>query len=110
MDLGGGHGGSSSCTGSEHDVRERETEGKEGRGGQGEREGAASSRASLGGPSRCPRKQEVATAGSWEPPRRCSTKRTRTFCKKALGLQGFSRNFRNRTDFAIFVDSKGSKS
>jgi hypothetical protein len=29
--LGGSHGGSSSCTGSEHDVRERETEGEEGK-------------------------------------------------------------------------------
>jgi hypothetical protein len=29
MDLGGGHGRSSSCTGSEHEVRERKTEGKE---------------------------------------------------------------------------------
>jgi hypothetical protein len=34
--LGGGHGGSSSCTGSVH-VRERETEWEEGKGGQGER-------------------------------------------------------------------------
>jgi hypothetical protein len=37
--------------------------------------------------------QEVATAGNWEPPRRCSTKKTKEYFQKAPLASRFSPEF-----------------
>jgi hypothetical protein len=90
MALGGGHGGTFGLWEGVHG-RERESSQREREEGEdiswrrwaspGELLGG------LGG------KQEVATAGNWEPPRRCFMKKTKEYFQKAPLASGFSLEF-----------------
>jgi hypothetical protein len=60
--------------------------------------------------SRLGGKQEVATAVTWEPPRRCSTKKTKEYFQKAPLASGFSPEFLKQHKFAIFCELDLSKS